>query len=238
MKDADRKARPVLIVAHGQPGDPLPQQRAVEVLAARVAQFLPGRVVLGATLAADGALARGLRPGALVYPMFMAEGWFTKVELPRRLEQAKAEGVRVLPPFGADPGLAAMALALLREVADGQGWALSDTAVLIAAHGSGRSTAPAKAARDLALALSGHLSEVRCGFVEEAPFLVDAARDLGAGAICLPFFATEAGHVTGDVPDALAEAGFQGQVLPPLGLAADVPAMIAAAIRAADGSDA
>ncbi len=231
-------ARPLLIVAHGQPGDPGPQQAAIEALAMRVAALLPEREVLGATLAAPGALKAGLRPGALVYPMFMAGGWFTKVELPRRLVEAGAEGAEILAPFGADPGLVGLALAQIRAVADAAGWRMDEVALLIAAHGSGRSRAPAEAARAFGAALQGQLAEISCGFVEEAPYLVDAARDLvarglDARAICLPFFATEAGHVTGDLPDAMAEAGCRGRVLLPLGMADEVPAMIAAAVQRA-----
>jgi sirohydrochlorin ferrochelatase len=76
-------------------------------------------------------------------------------------------------------------------------------------------------------------NRIIAGFVEEAPFLEDQARTLGHG-ICLPFFALEAGHVIGDIPDAMEEAGFQGPILPPIGQHPDVPALIAAAlIRAA-----
>lgn len=226
-------ARPVLIVAHGQPGDPQPQERAIAELAARVAALLPDHAVSGATLAAEGALAGAVRDGALVYPMFMAGGWFTRVELPRRLALTGAKGLEILPPFGADAGLAALALGQLDAVARANGWALSEVAVLLAAHGSGRSRVPAQAAEAFAAALAGVVASVRCGFIEEAPYLEDQARGLGAQAICLPFFATHAGHVIEDLPEALAGAGFQGRLLPPLGLAPEVPAMIAAAVRAA-----
>ena len=222
--------RPVLIVAHGQPGDPPPQQRAIEALAARVGALLPDHAVSGATLAFEGALARGIRDGALVYPMFMAGGWFTRVELPRRLALAGARDVRILAPFGADPGVAALALGQIATVARDRGWALDETSVLVAAHGSGRSRAPAEAAYDLAARLGEQVGRALCGFIEEAPYLDAQARGLGAQAICLPFFATEAGHVTEDLPQAMAAAGFAGVVLPPLGLAPEVPAMIAAAI--------
>lgn len=224
-------ARPVLIVAHGQPGDPAAQEQAIKALAARVGALLPGQQVSGVTLASEGALAAALAPEALIYPMFMAGGWFTKVELPRRLALTGVCGIKVLPPFGADPSIATLALALLREAADLRGWALSDVTVLIAAHGSGRSRAPAQAAQDLAQALRSEVAQIRCGFVEEAPFLADAARDLGVRAICLPFFATQAGHIIEDLPQALEEASFDGVVLPPIGMANQVPALIAAAIR-------
>ena len=63
-----------------------------------------------------------------------------------------------------------------------------------------------------------------------AAHIAEAARGLPAQAICLPLFATQADHVTDDLPAALSQAGFQGLLLPPVGLAPEVPAMIARAI--------
>ena len=222
----------VLIVAHGQPGDPEPQQQAVETLAARIAPHLPQAQVGGATLAMPGALNIATAD-TLIYPMFMASGWFTRSELPRRLALAGAEGARVLEPFGSHPGLPALCLHLITDAAAGQGWALADTDLLIAAHGSGRSRAPSTAARAMADRLAPHVATTHCGFIEEAPFISDAARNLPARTICLPLFATNADHVTEDLPKALTDAGFQGITLPPVGLADAVPALIAESIRAA-----
>ena len=219
----------VLIVAHGQPGDPEPQQQAVETLAARIAPHLPQAQVQGATLAMPGALNIAAAE-TLIYPMFMASGWFTRSELPRRLALAGAEGARVLEPFGSHPGLPALCLHLITDAAAGQGWALADTDLLIAAHGSGRSRAPSTAARAMADRLAPHVATTHCGFIEEAPFLADAARDLGPQALCLPLFVARWGHVRDDLPEALAKAEFQGRVLDPLGCHPAVPALIAAAL--------
>lgn len=219
-----------LIVAHGQPGDPGPQQAAIEALAARIR--LPGTRIRGATLAMPGALDIA-RDQTLIYPLFMAQGWFTRSELPRRLAQAGAAHARILPPFGADPRLPALCLALLTKAAATRGWALPETHLLIAAHGSGRSRAPAEAARAMAAALAPHLGAISCGFIEEPPFIAEAARALPRQTLCLPLFATEAQHVTDDLPGALQTAGFQGVTLPPVGQAAEVPAMIAESLKAA-----
>lgn len=223
-----------LIVAHGQPGDPEGQQIAVEGLAAQVSAMLGAREVWGATLAMPGALDRVVAASAgrdlLVYPMFMAAGWFTRVELPRKLADAGAVTPRILPPFGADPGLPQLALALLSDAAAAQGWRLTDTGVMIAGHGSGRSRAPAEAVYALAEKIIPHVARAACGFVEEPPHIFESARGFGPRAICLPFFATRADHVTQDLPRALTEAEFEGLVLPPIGLAPQVPAMIAHAI--------
>lgn len=217
-----------VIVAHGQPGDPGPQQAAIEALAAQVGAFLPGWRVYGATLAAEGALEAVAHPGALIYPFFMAEGWFTGRELPRRLAKAGADGARVLRPFGLDPALTALMQA---KAEAGAPTAPGDCTLVIAAHGSQRSQTSADSARAMAAQMRGFRAVVT-GFVEQSPYLADAAR-LDGPVLCLPFFALTADHVTEDVPEALAQAGFTGPLLPPIGAAAEVPALIAQALEVA-----
>ncbi|HEX9858577.1 MAG TPA: CbiX/SirB N-terminal domain-containing protein [Paracoccaceae bacterium] len=222
-----------LIVAHGSPADPLPQEAALAALAARVAALLPGWRVAGATLAAEGALAAALAkaPQALIYPFFMAEGWFTRSTLPRRLGAAAA---RQLPAFGSDPALPDLMAQVALEGAQAAGLVPARTTLLIAAHGSQVSRASATITRAVAddLAARGLFAAVRVGFVEEAPFLADAARGLHP-ALCLPFFALRAGHVETDVPEALAAAGFAGPLLPAIGEHPAVAGLIAAALRRA-----
>ena len=229
--------RPALIVAHGQPSDPGPQQAAVEGLAAAVAA-LSGRRVLGATLAMPGALDRAVAaaPDAMAYPMFMAAGWFTGTELPRRLAAAGAQGMDILPPFGLDPTLAELCLLKISQAAIVCGWDPHQVTLLLIAHGSQRARGSAQGAEAMAEMLRMRLGRVVTGFIEEAPFLVDAARDLGPRALALPFFATEAEHVTDDIPTGLAQAGFAGPCLPSIGLAFEVPGLIAAALRRADAA--
>ena len=89
------------------------------------------------------------------------------------------------------------------------------------------------AARAMAGHLAPHVAATTCGFIEEAPHIDVAARDLPPRTICLPLFATRADHVTDDLPRALAAAGFQGITLPPVGMAPAVPALIAESIKAA-----
>ncbi|WP_425467273.1 DUF4202 family protein [Paracoccus haeundaensis] len=218
-----------VIVSHGQPGDPAPQQAAIEALAAQVAAHAPGVEVLGATLADPDALPRTCRSDCIIYPMFMAEGWFTGVELPRRLTQAGAPGAHIMRPFGTDPGLDALVVEKARQAAETQGWALSDTTLLLSAHGSQRGQASHDITMALAARIAPHFARVVAGFVEQEPFIADAARDLDR-AISLPLFALRAEHVLDDLPQALDQAGFTGPRLDPVGLAPEVPAMIAASI--------
>ena len=50
--------------------------------------------------------------------------------------------------------------------------------------------------------------------------------------VLLPLFVARWGHVAGDLPDAVTDAGFAGVTLDPLGVHEDVPAIIARAILA------
>jgi len=219
-----------ILVAHGSPADPAPQEAAMQALAVRVAMWLPGWKIRGTTLAKDGALDAALAQLhiPLIYPFFMAEGWFTRTNLPRRLAAAGGENLVQLPPFGTDPALIALMAAAARGARSSKG-------ILIAAHGSKVS----KTSSQTTYAMVNHLkglgfSPVEAGFIEEAPFLAHVARKMQR-AVCLPFFALRASHVVQDIPEALENVGFQGQILPPIGEDPRTAQLIAAALaRAVD----
>lgn len=228
--------RAALIVAHGSPAAPEGPEQVIRALGSSVARLLPGWTVRGATLAAPGAITattEDLPPAEqlLVYPHFMADGWFTTEELPRRLAAAGTGRFDVLPAFGLDSAVLRLCLRRAREAALNLGCGPGQAAVLVAAHGSPSDPRPAAAAGAAVriLARSDLFREVRAGFVDEEPFLADAAR-IDGPAICLPFFAGRAGHVETDVPAALAGARFHGPILAPIGVDAEVPGIVAAAL--------
>jgi sirohydrochlorin ferrochelatase len=219
-------AKTALIVAHGQPSDPRAAGAALEGLAARVEALLPGWSVGAATLAEDGAVARAVAgcAGGVVFPMFMAGGWFTRVQIPKRLAEAGAAGWpdtwSVLEPFGCDPLVHDLCVTLVREAG-------ADT-VILAAHGSFKSPAPSDIARHVAGRIAAETgAEVAVGFIDQEPQLSTLT---GRSGVCLPFFAAGGGHVSDDIPAGLAKAGFAGRILPPVGLDARVPGIVAAAI--------
>lgn len=213
-----------LIVAHGQPSDPEPAASALEYLAAAVASHLPGWDVGAATLAEPGEMARAVagRAAGVVFPMFMTGGWFTRVQIPARLAEAGALGWTVLEPFGCDPAVHDLCVSLAREAGADQ--------VILAAHGSFKSAVPSDIARHVAGRIAAETgARVAPGFIDQEPQLATLT-GFGARTVCLPFFAAVGGHVSDDIPQALAAAGFLGRILPPVGLDARVPAIIAAAL--------
>ena len=218
-----------LIIAHGSPADPVPQECWMQALAARVRMWLPGWEVRGTTLALPGALEGAVKgmPDALIYPFFMAEGWFTRSQLPKRLRAAGIDQPLQLPALGHDPGMEG----LLRDVATEAAHELGlpdDASLILAAHGSQVSPASSRITEEMAQMLRRDTGfKVTTGYVEQEPFLEDVARQTKGPAFCLPFFATRAGHVSEDLPQALKAAGFTGPLLPAIGEHPDCARLIA-----------
>ena len=191
----------------------------------QVAAFLPGWTVKAATLAEPLAIARGVsgRDFGLVYPLFMARGWFTKVQIPNRLFEARAARWNVLEPFGCDPKVQDLCVTLVRDS--------GADAVILAAHGSSKSAEPSDVAHHVAARIRAEtgIERVEVGFIDQVPQL-STLTGFGPGSVCLPFFAAAGGHVADDLPKALAEAGFGGRILPPVGADGRVPGLIASAL--------
>ncbi|MEO6300857.1 MAG: cobalamin biosynthesis protein CbiX [Paracoccaceae bacterium] len=224
-----------LIVSHGQPSDPDPAEAELALLAGEVAALLPDWDVRAATLAKPGALEAAVKGGpGVVYPMFMAGGWFTKAHLPQRMAEVGAAGWHHLPPFGLDAAVHALCVGLAMEAAAAMRRAPAACDILLAAHGSLRSPAPSEVANAMTARLRGAgFARAEAYFIDQDPRIA-TARGFGTNALCLPFFAAKGGHVVDDLPKALSEAGFAGTVLPPLGLDRRVPGLIARAIAGWD----
>ena len=210
----------VLIVAHGQPSDPEPALAELQHLAAQVAAHLPEWQVTAATLATGLPAHQGV-----VFPMFMSGGWFTRVALGQKLAAAGGAG-RILEPFGCDPAVQDLAVQIVTQaVGDIQG-----AEVLIAAHGSFKSSAPSDVAYHLARRfMTRGAGRAEAAFIDQDPQLTHVT-GFGPSAVCLPFFAARGSHVAQDIPQAL--TGFAGRILPHLGGDARVPALIARAVLA------
>lgn len=221
-----------LLVAHGSPSHPEEQEAALRDLAAKVEAAAPGWRVGGATLAAKGAFDAAVTTlGApLVYPYFMAEGYFTRRVLTPMAQKA---GLEIAAPFGVEPALVGVVAARLRGVLAKQGWQAETVRLVLAAHGSAVSKRSKESPLAFAAALQSALGfrAADVGLIEEPPFLAEVAKGAGA-AICLPFFALASGHIEEDVPEALAAAGFAGPVLEPFIGWEETPALIARSLLA------
>ncbi|WP_262386345.1 CbiX/SirB N-terminal domain-containing protein [Roseobacter fucihabitans] len=226
--------RAVLVISHGAPSHPVSQEIAVRDLACRLQALMPDTQVRGATLAAKGALERAVEglENPIVCPWFMSDGWFVGTHLPKRLAAAGLGTWQATLPMGLMPGIGQLMYdhlhARLREL----GWAEAQTSVILAAHGSPSSTNPRAATEAAArlLAYQGPFKAIHPCYVDEPPAIRDVAKSIKGPAIVLPFFAARAGHVMGDLPDALEAAGFSGPVLDPVGVWPDTPALALAAI--------
>ena len=215
-----------VIVSHGQPSDPDRAERALAALAQRVAALMPGWSVGSATLAKPDALAKAVAgvAGGCAFPLFMAGGWFTRSHLPAKLAAAGAVNWQVLEPLGCDPAVHDLVIRQVRQAAP--------LRVLLAAHGSFKSPVPSDIAYHLARRITAETGiPAQAAFIDQDPQLAKVT-GFGPDAVCLPYFAAEGGHVADDIPAALIAAGFQGRLLPAIGLADDIPHIIARAIAA------
>ncbi|MDW3225774.1 MAG: CbiX/SirB N-terminal domain-containing protein [Paracoccaceae bacterium] len=228
--------RPILVVTHGSPSDPEPQEVAVQALATRLGQLMPEVQVRGATLAAEGALARAVQrmDAPILCPWFMSDGWFVKTHLPKRLKAAGLSHWRATAPMGLWPGLPQLMHDRLRLRLETLGWEMSQTTVILAAHGSPSSDKPRQATESAAKALAGfgRFKAIRPCYVDEPPAIRDVVASVRRPAIVLPFFAARAGHVTDDLPEELQAARFDGPVLEPVGTWPETPALALAVIGA------
>lgn len=224
-----------IIVSHGQPSDPDPAEDVLAEFTSQIARLLKGWNVQSATLAKEGALEDAMqRAGAqpLIYPLFMTDGWFVRSALPARLGP---QNCAILPPLGVDPSLPKLAASALVDTLDRQNWDAAETALLIASHGSGRSPNSARDTEVFAKALSLEISmkKITTGYVEQAPFFPDVAKEVPEQSICLPFFAAYGGHVREDIADGLSQARFKGPCLDPLGTLPGIHELIAASLHSA-----
>ena len=222
--------RIAILTSHGQPSAPPPPEIHLAAIAAAVQDHLPDWEIRSATLSSRGFLEKAMAEDAVIYPFFMARGWFTANVLPKRLAGWR---YRMATPFGMDPALPEMTAKALALELSTRGWDLHATDVLLAAHGSARGPKAAEAAERFAENLRAALPGLRLstGYVEQSPFIAEAARPLAARSLCLPFFAQSGAHVREDIPEALEIAGYRGDILPVLGALPDMAGLIARAIH-------
>jgi sirohydrochlorin ferrochelatase len=146
-----------------------------------------------------------------VLPYFLVPGYFTRVALPRALDELRARftGVRlaIAEPLGAHPAMAALVVRRAVEAGAGQ-----SSAVLLAAHGSPDPAANGPildvAAQVAVTGAFGAVGVCYLGLNEPSiPAAIAATVARGASqVVVVPYLLQLGGHAAEDVPAAVEEA--------------------------------
>jgi len=175
-------------------------------------------------------------PSIIVYPLFVANGYFTRDRLAQLLEEANGEGrkVRVMAPLGLDPGLPDLVTSFAAEAARQHAFEPSACNVILLAHGSKKNPASRKSTEQMehALEANGNFRSVRGAFLEESPSLHTAAEGIQGPIIVVGMFSGEGLHGAKDAPRLVSgllrdDAAFAGVI----GTAAGVADLIARSVE-------
>ncbi len=197
----------LLLAAHGERGGGASNDgvaRLATVLAARnLAAQVGFGFIKGAPTIGEAVRALALCE-TLVYPLFLSDGWFSRVQLPRLLKETHRNGdrtIRILPPLGLDPALADLVAGKAMSAAQAYGFAAALTGIVLLAHGSARDRASQAAAEQLAAELGAtkKFDSVAVAFLEQAPSLSDILSDMSGPVVVVGLFAGEGLHGKEDV---------------------------------------
>lgn len=172
----------------------------------------------------------------LVYPFFMAGGYFVEQVLPARIaESGVGLAPLILPPLGLDPGLDDLMMADALAAARDEGFKPEETRLLVTGHGSKFGPASAAATRAMAdrLRARGRFGRVETAFLEEKPFIADALRRGDGPVVVSGFFASDGMHSSRDVPEAIAKTGARAVYTGPVGAGEAVRDLVASAVAQA-----
>lgn len=230
----------LLIAAHGERRDGAGNDGVAALAADLARRGVADEVSVGfikGVPAIDEAVRAFAAAEVLVYPLFLADGYFNRVRLPQLL--AKAGGrrrLRVLTPLGLDPALVALVADAAQAGARQAGFTPARTALVLLAHGSPSDPASRLATQTMAarIAALGRFDGVRAAFLEEPPTLADALAPVAGPAVVVGLFAGEGLHGGADVPQLMRELGrddvaFVGNV----GAFAGIADIVAASVGAA-----
>lgn len=216
----------VVLAAHGDRGGgftnaALFAHRHALDAAARFLSVSAG--VLKGAPALEDALADAQASGAgriVIYPFFMADGFFVRTRLAERVSAANLQ-VRweILPPLGIDPGLPGIILNRALAAAADAGFAPATTTLIVAGHGSklGPASADATRAAAEAIADAAVFGAVTTAFLEEPPSIEEALRAARSPVVVSGFFSGEGMHAVDDVPYALANSRTRAIYAGPIG---------------------
>lgn len=215
-------ARPaVLVVAHGERGGAGIDWLAHEVSerARRSGRFRDAKTCfISKEPSLDCALAE-LSPGpAVIYPMFMSDGYFVLRRIPESIERSGgARRIDVSTPLGLHPKLAEVITQLAGVTARSNSVAPERCRLMLVAHGSKHDPASRNATEKLAaeISVNNAFAGVEVAFLEEDPFLEDRIATIAGPAIAFGLFASEGMHGAADLPNAVDACGRHDVYLAP-----------------------
>lgn len=232
----------LLLAAHGERAKKATNAGLDRLAAAIRAKHLVDEVAFGLIKGSPSipeAVAGARADHILVYPLFLADGYFTRRRLPELLAEGLAGAPRppaitTLTPLGLDPHLDHVVGRRADATARERGF--TDVTLILLAHGSTKDPASRMAAEGLAgrLAQDARFHRVRIALLEEPPFFADAMTPVAGPAVVVGLFAGEGLHGGGDAPRLVAETGrndvaFAGN----LGAWPDVEELVCRAVAAA-----
>lgn len=229
-----------ILVAHGDRGGPAPNaalRAQAEAVHALTGLAVVATGVLKGEPTLEAAIAQAAVSGAtriVVYPLFMAEGYFMRKVRERVAAASVIPTPSILAPLGLDPALSDILVDEAASIASREGIEPLSSRLLIVGHGSKLGPASANATRKAAAraALARRFARVATAFLEEEPFLDDMLTASTAPTVVAGFFFGEGMHAAEDVPDAIAETGANAIYTGAIGNSPAVAPLIAAALTA------
>ena len=204
----------ILLAAHGERREGAGNEGVFRLARALARRDLASEVAVGfinGVPTIGDALENLAARRIIVYPLFVSSGYFTRDRLVQLLDEANGESreIRVLPPAGLDPGLPYLVSAFASKSARERGVLPRACTVVLLAHGSRRNAASREATGQIARAVERHAAfrQVRVAFLEESPFLDQAAASISGPAIVVGLFSGEGMHGAKDAPRLTAGLG-------------------------------
>ena len=120
----------------------------------------------------------------IVYPLFMAAGYFGRTVLNRLIEAKKrlrqGRSITMLPPLGLEPALADLVVAKAAVAAASHGVSVQHATLVLLAHGSSRDPHSAIAAEQTAKRACAHqlFGNVRVSFLDQPPSLAATVSEI------------------------------------------------------------
>jgi sirohydrochlorin cobaltochelatase len=147
-----------------------------------------------------------------VVPMFLAEGYYTRVVVPRELgldgglSRWGGRLIRYCPPVGAHQLMPRLVLRRARETARLTAAEQRDAALVIIGHGTERSPTSSDTVRRITARLrpGSGFATVACGFLDEEPRIGRMVEEVDAPHVVLvPFFLADGYHTRVTIPGTL-----------------------------------